>query len=454
MSEFTFPTVLVHVGAPDISEPHRDLSAIQSFASAHPDHAIVIIVDNDEEQKRIEERIPKELKWPKGHPGGLVVTWKDDGELVDLLARQMYGTMKWRIVGNGWYECEEKHRISPTMTQTLEKCPTCEKPTTFYKHNEPRVEQFRGILAQARDLMKFDTRSGEVLKTLVSPDGNVLKNMPEIIGCKHGKAAMLKEFVGLGKGKTAICVSAGPSLDDEIENLKRLQDSCLILCVGRVYKRLRAAGIRVDYTFSCEMFEWDAAIFEGLTDTGDTVMCYPNVCAPATVKAWPGKKVCMLDAQLADYIGETVCMMGGNSVSHHQYNFACEILDCEKVILVGQDLAYTKPKVTHAAGSDDHKWPDEVKAMDKAAHSELTWGPCYGKGERFHPECHRQAVVMAGGKAAPVGQMEVRTSKPYQNFGTLFQILHSRHKKPTFNACGEGLVIGGVPYLNLSEYGK
>ena len=32
MSEFTFPKVLIHIGRPDLSKPHEDLSVIQQFA--------------------------------------------------------------------------------------------------------------------------------------------------------------------------------------------------------------------------------------------------------------------------------------------------------------------------------------------------------------------------------------------------------------------------------------
>jgi hypothetical protein len=454
MSDFTFPKVLIHIGRPDQSKPHEDLSVINHFALENPDVAVVIIVDTEEDQKAMEKKVVEQVKWPKDHPGGLIISWKDDGEMLDMLCGKMYGTLSWRVVGNGWYECPQKHQTGATMKTPLEKCPTCQEKMDFIRVNEPRVEQFKALLKKAASLMKFDTRSGVILKTMVNPDSNVLKNMPTILGCEHKAAEKLTSFQGKGKGKTAICVSAGPSLDNEIENLKRLQDSSLILCVGRVYKRLRAAGIRVDYTFSCEMFDWDAAIFSDLTDTGDTVMCYPNVCAPATVKAWPGRKVCMLDAQMADLLGETLFMMGGNSVSHHQLNFACEILDADTVILVGQDLSYTKPGVTHAKGSEAEKWPDEVKALDANAHGELAWGECYGRGDRFHPECHRQGGLIAPGKILPVGAMEVRTSEPYKNFAALFEILASRHKKKVLNACGEGLKLNGIPYVDLSEWGK
>ena len=447
-----YPKVLIHVGRPDISRPHKDLSVLQKFALDNPDVAIIIIVDSEEDQLAMEEAVKAQLRWPKGHPGGLIISWRDDGELVDLLCSKMFGTLSWRVVGNGWYVCKNNHEMSPTMTEPIEKCPACGELLTFIRHNEARVDQFRDLLTKAASLMHFDTRSGTILKTMVSPEGNIFKNAAEIIGCKHSTALKLTDFHGKGRGKAVLCVSAGPSLDDEIDNLKRLQDACLILCVGRVYKRLREAGIRVDYTFSCEMFDWDGAIFDGLTDVGDTVLCYPNVCAPSTVAKWPGKKVCMLDAQMAELLGEKLSMMGGNSVSHHMFNFACEILDADEVVLVGQDLAYTKPGMTHASQSAPEAWPAEVKAQDAAAHAELTWAPCYGQGGRFNVDCHRQGAFLAGGKFAPLEPMEVLTSKPYQNFATLFEILASRHKKKVMNACGEGLRMAGIPYVNLSEY--
>lgn len=443
---------LIHIGRPDISRPHCNLSVIQKFVGDNPDCAVVIVVDTQEDYDAMNEKVKSELKWPTGHPGGFIIHWTEDGGLIDFLCSKMFGTLSWRVVGNGWYECPDKHEASPTLTEPIEKCPTCQKPFTFIRHNEPRVDSFKTLLEKAAKLMRFDTRSGDILRTLVNPDANVLKNMAAIIGCKHEKALGLSEFVGKSQGKPAVCVSAGPSLDDEIDNLRRLQDRCLILCVGRLYKRLRAAEIRVDYTFSCEMFDWDSVIFDGVTDAGDTILCYPNVCAPATVAKWPGKKVCTLDPQMAELLGEKVWMMGGNSVSHHQLNFAAEILGCEPVILVGQDLAYTKPSVTHASNSSPDGWPDEVKAQDSATHAQLEWGPCYGKSGRFHPETHRQAAFISGGKVAPVGGMEVLTSAPYKDFGTLFEVLVSRHKKKILNACGEGLMIGGVPYVNLSEW--
>lgn len=452
---FPFTKVLIHIGNPALSKPHGDLSVIQSFVAQNPDTAIVILTETDEEQKAVEERVKAELKFPPFHPGGLIIAWKDDTEMMDLICAELHAPISWRVVGNGWYECKAcGHVASPTLIEPVKDCTKCKQPWEFVRYNEERVNAFREILTKAQSLIHFDTRSGVMLETAVNPTGNVMRNMPYAIGTKEHPALKMEEFFQKGKGKPALCISAGPSLDDEVANIKRLQDSCVTICVGRVYKRLRAAGVRIDYVFSCEMFDWDSVIFDDVGDVGDTVLCYPPVCAPLTVQKWPGKRLCTLDVNTAVLLGEKLCMMGGNSVSHHIFNFAVEILGCEPAVLVGQDLAYTKPDGrTHATESVPSGWPDEVKAQDVAGHAEIVWAPCTGRGERFHAECHRQNVVLGGAsKPLPIGPMEVRTSKAYVNFGLLFDLLVSRHKRRVLNACGEGLKIVGTEYVDLSEW--
>lgn len=444
---------LIHIGRPDLSKPHLDLSVLQAFVKSNPDCMIIVIVDNEEQELAVGKKIEAEVVWPMGHPGALIIPWESDSQLIDLLCARMVGTVSWRVVGNGWYVCPDGHESSLTMMDPREGCPTagCGKKLEVVKHNEERVKYFhKTILEAAVKLMGFDTRSGVLLNLAVSPMSNLFHNMVTMVGCEHAPALKLVDFFGKGAGKPAICVAAGPSMVDEIENLKRLSETHTIICVGRVFKQLRDAGVKVHYTVSCEMFDWDSAIFDDLGEVGDTILGYPAVVAPATLKKWTGKKLCFLDPESAILLGEKSGMSGGNSVAHHMYNFAAEVLGCEPIYLVGQDLAYTKPGLTHAAGSAPSNWPDEVKAQDASCHAEIAWGPCYGKGTKLYPECHRQPVFMQGG-IVPVGPMEVMTSEPYKNFATLFGILVRRHQKKTYNACGGGLIIDGVPYLDLSE---
>lgn len=447
---FRFPQALFWVGSPLDCKPNHDLSGIQKFAKDFPDWAIIIVLETDEERKKLSPLLDK-LRFPDGHPGGLAITWNDDMELMDMLCGDLHFVQTWKVVGGAWYECEEKHVSASTLAAPLDKCPTCEKPVTFVRTHEERVKRFSEVLGNAVRLMNFDTSSGIALHQEVSPTSNVMKNLPVACGLPEAPALDLEDFNGKGRGKTAFCVSAGPSFKRDIQHLKRLHTGALVLCVGRMFKMLRAADIRVDFTFSCEMFDWDSAIFEGVTKemAAETIMCYPPVCAPATVKKWPGKKLCLFDANTGELLDRKLVMMGGNSVSHHVYNFAAEILQCDQVIMMGQDLGYTEPDNHTHADESKHNWPEVVQKRDAVLQDE-DWGPCTSdKSGPFYPERHKMAAMVGPG-ITPIGPVLVRTSPSYKCFADLFAILIRRHKKQTWNSCGNGLKIVGAPYLDLS----
>ena len=455
---FKFPAAVFHIGDPTLALPHKDISGIQRLVSKSPEMALIVVLASDEEQKEVTEKM-KAVKFPKNHPGGLICAWKDDTELMDLICGDLHFLREWRVISPAHYECEKGHITASTYEAPLMSCPEmiqnaigklpCGYDVTFKPQEAERAEAFSKILKNAVDLMNFDTRSGNWLQAQVHPTANVMKNCLQMEWpLKHD----LKNFIGLGKGKTALNLAAGPSLNRSLEDIKRIQDKHLILAAGRNFKLLKQAGIRVDYLFSCEMFGWDKVIFDGLTkeDCGDTILCFPPVCAPDTVAAWKGDKLITWDANAAELLDTPVFMMGGNSIAHHMYNFAAQILQCDKIVLVGQDLAYTEPTgESHAKGSE-HEFPEAVKVQDSTYQTE-DWAPCTDdKKGPFHSELHKQNVWIVGG-VAPVGPVLVRTSPSYVCFGKLFEILIKRHKVPTFNACANGLKIAGAPYLDLSK---
>lgn len=449
---FNFSKVLMHVGNPLDAKPHHDLSLIEKFIKKNADMALVIVLRNDEERKILEEKM-KTMKLPEFHPGGFLMVWDDDEALLDTFCQDMHFCQIWNAIGPMWYECENKHISGATLEDRREECPECKGKLMPVELEKERGEKFGKILENAVKLMKFDTRSAKILSQQVNTTANVMRNMPYALGLPECPALRMEDYVGKGKGKTAFCVSAGPSLTHALPHLKRLHEDAIVVCVGRTYKLLRSHGIRVDYTLECEMFGWDSVIFNDLTkeDVGDTIFLYPPVCAPETVAKWPGKKLCTLDLNAAELLGNRTAMTGGNSVAHHIYNWAAEIMKCDSVILVGQDLSYTEPTgVTHAPGSTPD-FPEAQKAEDANMQNEA-WDECQTQEGPFHGETtHRMQVAAEGGGMLPIGNVCVRTSPAYQCFRDLLDILIKRHKTKTYNACPNGLKINRAEYVNLSK---
>jgi hypothetical protein len=448
---FRFNKALFHVGNPLKAKPHHDMSVIQRFIRENPEWAVIIVVDSEQERLDLEKSLA-DMKLPEFHPGGFVVAWENDAAMIDCFCADLQFLRIWNIVGPAWYECDNGHAAASTLKEPRTECPECKsKEMKFIQLDEKKCEKFSKLLGNAITLCKFDTRSSHVLMTLVNPEGNVMQNMPYALGLPQAPALRMEAFSGSGKGKVAFCVSAGPSLKHAIPHLRRLQDNAVIIAVARTFKRLRAEGIRVDYALECEMFDWCSPITEDLTkeEVGDTILLYPPVCAPKTVAGWKGKTMCVFDPPSATLLNR-MPMTGGNSVSHHIYNFAAEILKCDKVVLVGQDLSYTEPSgETHAEGTTPDKWPKEAREEDGNKQYEA-WAECQTENGPFHPSTHRGEALVAAGAIVPVGPTQVRTSPSYLCFRDLLDILIQRVKVKTYNACPNGLKINNAKYVDLS----
>jgi len=431
---------LIHIGNPMAEEPHRNLERAEKMHKEAPSVKLMCIVWEQSDYDALDKALDKSYS--------TVYLWEDDKKLLVYLLDNLTQLLGALVVGPRWYKCGDGHVNAGTYKNVLEKCETCEKPLELVEPFKEQVQKFAEVFQKALSLTNFDTGSSRYLLELVSPTKNIVNNMPYAL--KHKDCSRIvdtSEVKGSCKGKSAIVVGAGPSLEDALPHLKRLQERCLILCVGRAFKLLREHGIRVDYCHSVEMFDWDSAIFEDIPPVGDTILAFAAVCATTTVERWPGRKMCVWDAETAKLVGRNEFILGGNSITHHMLNFAAQILDAEEIVLVGCDLAYTKPR-THAEGTN-HNWPKDVKDNDASYHEEL-WVPCTAKGQDFHPECHVAPAALQGGVA--VGPIHVRSSPAYRDFATLFTVLITKHGKKVLNACPNGQKIEGTEFVDLATY--
>lgn len=143
----------------------------------------------------------------------------------------------------------------------------------------------------------------------------------------------------------AIIVSAGPSLNKNIEILKENQDKAVIFCVGTAYKALITNGIKPDFLNAIEMYDCTTQFNEfNLEDVNFISEGYSNANFHElkykkkflTMSPENPANIWLADVtenDISDY--ETK-----GTVSYNALNSAY-ILGCNPIILIGQDLAYT-----------------------------------------------------------------------------------------------------------------
>ncbi len=148
----------------------------------------------------------------------------------------------------------------------------------------------------------------------------------------------------------AIVVAAGPSLDKNINELKAAKGKCLLISTDTALKPLALAGIEPDLS----------AIMDGKKDarylSEDSSKRIPMFCTPRSgdtfMNLHTGVKFFTnyFCNHIKKFMDEEGCffeaLSTGGSVANSCFGLA-ESLKCRRIILVGQDLAYTGDK-THS----------------------------------------------------------------------------------------------------------
>ncbi|NFN92753.1 motility associated factor glycosyltransferase family protein [Clostridium botulinum] len=183
-----------------------------------------------------------------------------------------------------------------------------------------------------------------------------LKNLKYI-----SESLTINEFKNKFNGFTAVLVSAGPSLEKNISELKTLNDNVIIICGNRTLKPLIDNGIKPHFMCAIDFSE---PIYQMCSQYMDK--CIPLVFTETTnntlVKNQIGKKIFFQCGASKTNIKNIIFkdvdkLYSGGSVAHTCMDFA-RYLGCDKIIFIGQDLAYTNDK--HHADITNIKYDDEV----------------------------------------------------------------------------------------------
>ncbi len=146
------------------------------------------------------------------------------------------------------------------------------------------------------------------------------------------------------KDKTAVVVSAGPSLDRNIEAIKKYRKNIVLIVVGTAMKAISANGIKPDFLCIIESFDCSKQI-EGL-DLSEVNFITEPFSNPnlrhhnfKNTYLHPSSNL-PVNSFWCDITGtDNSEYFSKGTVSYTALNTA-RILGCNKIVLVGQDLAY------------------------------------------------------------------------------------------------------------------
>ncbi|CAH1215816.1 hypothetical protein PAECIP111891_04318 [Paenibacillus allorhizoplanae] len=180
---------------------------------------------------------------------------------------------------------------------------------------------------------------------------NSLINLPVVIQTPNITVAMKERL----RNKPVVLVAAGPSLDEEIENLRYIKENGLayIISVGTAINGLLANDIFPDAACTYDPTDLNAKVFQVLVDKGITNL--PLIFGTSTgfevIQNYPGPKLHMLTSQdtispffLQEKQGKAIYKIAdAGSVSIIALQLL-KLLECNPVILVAQNFAFKKDR--------------------------------------------------------------------------------------------------------------
>ena len=199
--------------------------------------------------------------------------------------------------------------------------------------------------------------------------------------CNMVKYDQTSIFHNKFSNKAAVIVCPGPSLEKNVDLLKKIQGRVVIICVLHALKELTKRGIKPDFVVHVdpgnlkdykfkkgnkEQSYWDEWLpYELISNVENFVVS--TYCPPEMFDV-PAKNVVWMSTGLP--IGEHLPGVVydydrvGGSVSHSCFDLAIE-MGCSTIVLVGQDLAFSKEgdRYSKHAKMDESK---ETKISQKA----------------------------------------------------------------------------------------
>lgn len=161
------------------------------------------------------------------------------------------------------------------------------------------------------------------------------------------------QFFGQFQGKPALIISRGPSLDQSLEAIKTVKNSVLLIAVGSAVRRLWEAAIIPDFAVFYDANGIQEQLYGIPDEVLKQIIFLASPFAQPCCYNSPSWQTLLFSAQnnhqFADWLDKTMGktsqrLEGGGTVSLIAFQ-AAQAMQCNPIILVGQDLAFPNNQV-------------------------------------------------------------------------------------------------------------
>ncbi|SHI41191.1 Uncharacterized conserved protein [Clostridium cavendishii DSM 21758] len=216
--------------------------------------------------------------------------------------------------------------------------------------------------------------------------------------------------------KPYLIVAAGPSLDGEIELIKKHKEKFNIITVGTAFKILMKNDIK---PLAIVIIDGEEVVYKQIKgyENEKIPLCFLNTASRIAVSSYKGPKYMFYNSEENDDIIITT----GKTVAVAAIDIAIKC-GAKEIVMVGQDLAFINDK----AHTKNYEEIYEVK-------------------DRTNEIFNNTYVTSIDGK-------ELKTTKGYLYFKEKIQKIISCNNNIRFFNCSKGAKIEGAKHCSLDEY--
>jgi hypothetical protein len=247
----------------------------------------------------------------------------------------------------------------------------------------------------------------------------------------------IRKLFGRFRNVPALVVSAGPSLDRNLDLLRVMERSAVIICVDTSLGPLYRAGIKPHFVLAGDSSEYNLKHIEGLGETGAVLVAEP-MTHPGIVSQFKGEKFIMsfneaLMRKLSGFMGDFGKIKAWGSISTGAFDLA-RCLGCDPIVFVGQDLSFPGGRYYAHGTYQERRWLRDLGCS-------ITLDGIHGR--RMTNENNIDATDIFG--------LPVRTSKVLEAYRQYFDREISQTSAKVINATEGGLGFNGVENMPLER---
>ncbi|MBC8433694.1 MAG: motility associated factor glycosyltransferase family protein [Desulfobacterales bacterium] len=172
---------------------------------------------------------------------------------------------------------------------------------------------------------------------------NLLGNIKHIVS--HPGISQLRDKF---KGRPAITVASGPSLEKNMHLLRDIRDRALIISCDSNFLPLMKRDIRPHIVASLERTAGTNMFYESASDVDGIYLAFCPLIQPDVYDSFRGKKIIVFRdfSHFKWFHLDKGTLSIGPAVSNMAFKIA-EYLGCDPIIMIGQDLAFAEDGDTH-----------------------------------------------------------------------------------------------------------